>query len=229
MTTQPATNGGAKSTPAPEHKAKVKETKTSEAVPVQQGVDPMSFWHTDMERLMEDMFKNWAGMPALKPFTGFLAPFAAGEAPGLEAWRDQAERYFEGLNRRWADMARFNPAEMMGMPARFVLSPEVDISEGADSVVLKAELPGLDKDDLTVEVDGDVVTLSGTKSETKEEKDKDFHHRERRFGSFRRAFKLPEGVVAEEAEAAFDKGVLTITLPKLAAGKGKGRKLVVKG
>ena len=227
-TTQPAAEGGAKT--EPETKAKTKETKGAEAVPVsQEATSPFAYWHTDMERLMEDMFKSWSGLPALKPFAGFLAPLGNGEAPGLDAWRDQADKYFEDLSRRWGDLAKGGPLEALGLPAAFVLKPDVDISEGDDSYVLKAELPGMDKDDLAVEIDGDVLAISGMKSETSDDKGKNFSHRERRFGSFRRAFRLPENAVTSKAEASFDKGVLTVTVPKQAEAKGKGRKVPVKG
>lgn len=208
--------------------AKTKETKKAEAVPVKQNGDaPLASWQTDMERLMEDVVKSWSDLPAFKPFAGFLAPMGA-EAPGLQAWRDQADRYFADFNRRWGEMARGGMLETFALPG-MALKPEVDISEADGEFVLKADLPGLDKDDLDVEVGDGVLTISGKKEESSEEKRKDFHRRERRFGSFRRSFALPEGVSADKAEASFDKGVLTVTVPKHAESAAKGRKVAIKG
>ena len=235
MTTQPTEETAA--TPKAEPKSpqsktatpKAKAAKPAETVAVKQNGDTsFGVWPTDMGRLFEGMFKSWGGFPAFQPFAGFLVP-AGGEVMGPQDWREQADKYFEHLSRSWGEMTRGGPFEALRMPGSFVLKPEVDISEADGSFILKAELPGMDMKDLEVEIDADVLTISGKKSESSEEKQNDVLHRERRFGSFHRSFKLPEGAVADKAEAAFENGVLTVTLPKQIAAKAKGRKVAVKG
>mgnify|MGYP003627945531 CR=1 FL=1 len=214
---------------APEKKAETKRAEGGDISVKQDAATPIEAWRVDMERLMSDWLGAWGGLGRLQPFGG-LPSGTATPATGLEEWRAQADRYFADMNRRWADLARLNPLEMFGVPAGVALNPEVDISDGDGKFVLKAELPGLAEDDVEVEVDGDVLTISGHKSETSEDRENDYCRRERRFGSFRRSFKLPEGVVGDKAKASFDKGVLTVTVPKQdKAEKPKGKKVPLNG
>ncbi len=189
---------------------------------------PFDTWRTDMERLTGDMFQTWSELGRLSLFSDFL-PKAETKQDALGEWKNQADLYFDDLSRRWNDMARLNPFEMMKMPTGIVLNPKVDISDGESELVAKVELPGMEKDDVDVVVDNNVLTISGTKSEDIEDKDNHCCVRERRFGSFRRSFELPEDVVDRKMEAVFDKGILTITVPKKVAPKPTGRKIPVKG
>ena len=95
---------------------------------------------------------------------------------------------------------------------RFI--PAMDLVETPDHYVLKADLPGVSEDDIKLEVQDNVLTVSGErKSESKDERD-GFVRVERASGSFRRSLTLPKGVDAEGVTAAFDKGVLEIRIPK---------------
>lgn len=214
---------------APEKKAETKRAEGGDISVKQDATTPIEAWRVDMERLMSDWLGAWGGLGRLQPFGG-LPSGTATPATGLEEWRAQADRYFADMNRRWADLARLSPLEMFGVPAGVALNPEVDVSDGDGKFVLKADLPGLSEDDIEVAVDGDVLTISGHKSETSEDKENDYCRRERRFGSFRRSFKLPEGVVGDKAKASFEKGVLTVTLPKQGkVEKPKGKKVPLNG
>ena len=82
---------------------------------------------------------------------------------------------------------------------------------------IKAEVPGLDVDDIEISVEGNVLTLKGEKKEEKEEKKEDFYHVERSFGTFMRRIELPSAVDSSKAEARLDRGVLNLRLPKTAA------------
>jgi HSP20 family protein len=93
-------------------------------------------------------------------------------------------------------------------------APKVDVKENKDSVVVKAEIPGVDQKDLSVALQDQVLTISGSKNQEKEEKDERYHRVERSYGSFSRSFRLPAGVETEKVTAGFKDGVLTITLPK---------------
>lgn len=92
--------------------------------------------------------------------------------------------------------------------------PAVDVSEADGVVTVKAELPGLDLKDVEISVENDALILRGEKKFEDEERKDDYHCMERAFGSFSRVVPLPGKVKAAEAKARFDKGVLTITLPR---------------
>ena len=100
-------------------------------------------------------------------------------------------------------------------------APSVDISETKDNFVVKAELPGLEAKDVNVSISGNVLTIKGEKKKEEEEKDEHHHFIERYYGSFQRSFQIPANVKAEKIEAAFDKGVLKVTLPKTEEAKKK--------
>ena len=100
--------------------------------------------------------------------------------------------------------------------------PRVDIVEEKDTYKITADMPGLDKKDIAVEIKNGVLSLSGEKKEEKTEKDKNrYYHYERRFGSFRREFALPDHVDADHVEAKYANGVLELTLNKTEGAKPK--------
>jgi HSP20 family protein len=101
-------------------------------------------------------------------------------------------------------------------PESWMTVPAVDFVETEEGYELTADLPGLDEKDVEVKIAGGVLTVKAEKEEEKEETKKDFHLRERRFGSFERALRMPEGVDTDKIEAHFKKGVLTVMLPKTA-------------
>ena len=90
----------------------------------------------------------------------------------------------------------------------------MDVSERENEYEITAELPGMDASNIDVKLSEGVLTIKGEKEEQKEEKQKDYHISERRFGSFQRSFELPEGIDEDKIQASFEKGVLTIKLPK---------------
>jgi len=106
--------------------------------------------------------------------------------------------------------------------------PTVDVSETKDNFVIKAELPGMDANDVNVSVSGNVLTVKGEKRKEEEEKDEHHYRAERYYGSFQRSFQLPSSMQAEKVEATFDKGVLRVILPKVEEAKKKEIKIKVK-
>jgi len=105
-------------------------------------------------------------------------------------------------------------------------SPRMDVSETESDVVVKAEVPGLDRGDIDVSLCGDILTVSGEKKDERTEEKGDYRLLERRYGSFKRSITLPAGVDPEKVQADFKKGVLTITLPK--TEETRARKIKVK-
>jgi len=103
--------------------------------------------------------------------------------------------------------------------------PAVDVYEDEQSLTLKLEVPGLNEEDINVTLENNTLTVSGERKFEKEEKEENFHRIERRYGSFTRAFRLPNTVDSEKVEAGYDKGVLKITLAKRAEAKPKTIKI----
>jgi HSP20 family protein len=102
-------------------------------------------------------------------------------------------------------------------------SPPVTVEETADALIFTAELPGLSEDNVSVDLENEVLTISGEKTEQRTEGDEErnYHLWERNYGSFRRSFTLPRAVSGADATARFDKGVLEIRLPKTPEAKGR--------
>jgi len=99
--------------------------------------------------------------------------------------------------------------------------PPVDVYEDEHNLMLKLEIPGINEEDLDVQVENNTLTVKGERKFEKEEKEENFHRIERRYGSFQRTFRLPNTVNTDSVEADYDKGVLKITLGKRAEAKPK--------
>jgi HSP20 family protein len=99
--------------------------------------------------------------------------------------------------------------------------PPLDMYQTAEEVVVKAALPGVRAEDVDISVANDVLTLHGEFKQEEERKDATYHVREQRYGSFERAIMLPTMVKTDQAKAAFENGILTITLPKAEIVKPK--------
>ena len=105
-------------------------------------------------------------------------------------------------------------------------SPAIDMYQTKDDVVVKAALPGIKANDVQININDDVLTIRGETKQEEEQKDKSWHIREHSWGAFERSVRLPTTVMAEKAQADFDNGVLTITLPK--SEKVKPKTITVK-
>jgi HSP20 family protein len=92
--------------------------------------------------------------------------------------------------------------------------PAMDLVETEDQFVLRADLPGLAEEDVSIEVEDNVLTVSGERKAEREQSKEGYHRVERAFGAFSRSLTLPEGVDAESVAASFDRGVLEIRIPK---------------
>lgn len=90
----------------------------------------------------------------------------------------------------------------------------IDLQEQDDRYVLRADIPGLKPDDVHIEVEDGVLTVTGTHEQSEEEQKGGFVRRERRFGSFSRSLALPKGVSADQIEASCEDGVLEVTIPR---------------
>ncbi len=107
-------------------------------------------------------------------------------------------------------------------------APAVDIIDEKDTIRVRADLPGIKKDEIEVSVNNDTLTIKGEKKEEKEIKEKDYVRSERYYGAFCRSFTLPAGVDPQKVNAGYKDGVLEITLPKREDAKPKQIKVDVK-
>ena len=119
----------------------------------------------------------------------------------------------ERINRIFQDTARVGE-ETMG-----AWSPSCDIYEEGDSIIVKAELPGVEKSDIDVQVENNVLTLRGERKRDKEVKSENLYRTERYYGAFSRSFTLPVTVDTEKIRAEYKDGVLQVTLPKVEEAK----------
>jgi HSP20 family protein len=106
--------------------------------------------------------------------------------------------------------------------------PAVDIAETEKAYEIAAELPGMDEKNVEVKYANGTLTIKGEKKDDKEEQKENYYLSERNYGSFLRAFRVPEGVHADKIEASFKNGILTVTLPKTPEAQRKERRVEVK-
>ena len=106
-------------------------------------------------------------------------------------------------------------------------TPAVDIAENDNSLVLKADLPGVDQEGIAISLENGTLTLKGERKFEKKEDKEGYHRIERSYGTFARSFTLPETVDAENVKAEFKNGVLTVTLAKKELAKPRAIKVQV--
>lgn len=110
-------------------------------------------------------------------------------------------------------------------------APAIDVADTDDQVRIQAELPGLREDDIDVRLADGAITISGEKKKSEEHGEQDGGYRvsERYYGAFSRTIPLPEGIDRDNIDASFDKGVLTVTVPKTAEARESTRRIKVHG
>lgn len=104
-------------------------------------------------------------------------------------------------------------------------APKIDVFQTENDVIVKAEIPGVSKEDLNVYIDENSIRLSGETKKDNEFKDDNAYRLERYYGSFSRTIPLPVEVKSDKASAEYKDGILSITVPKTEPGKIKGRKI----
>lgn len=108
-----------------------------------------------------------------------------------------------------------------GSAAKTGFNPAVDVRESEEAYLVEADIPGLKKEDIQIEVLDDTVTVQGTRKDEREDKKENYHRVERTYGTFKRSFKIPGGFQQDKVKAVFADGVLRLTLPKQEAQKPK--------
>ena len=148
---------------------------------------------------------------------GLSRPSGWGSSPfrALQRMADEMDRMFDdfGLGRRWT-----TPWRETGMEA---WAPDIDVFQKNNELTIRADLPGLKRDEVSVDITDDAVTIQGERKHEKEEEREGYYRSERSYGSFCRVVPLPEGAISEQAKANFHDGVLEITMPAPPASKGR--------
>jgi HSP20 family protein len=139
------------------------------------------------------------------------SPFGA-----LQRLADEMDRMFDDFG-----MARRRGGSFFGEPISYGWTPEVEVSQKNDQLTIRADLPGLKKDEVSVELNDNAVTIHGERKREHEEEREGFYRSERSYGSFYRVIPLPDGAISEQAKAQFRDGVLEITMPAPPASKGR--------
>jgi HSP20 family protein len=112
----------------------------------------------------------------------------------LENWRSRLMQNEETTSRFWA--------------------PVVDVSESKEEIVLEAELPGMKKDEIDIQLNGDTLTLRGERQFEQAQKNEQYHRIERQYGAWQRSFQIEVPIDASRVSADYEQGVLTVRLPK---------------
>ncbi len=113
--------------------------------------------------------------------------------------------------------------------AQQMMTPTLDVKENEKEIVVKADLPGIDEKDVNLTIHNGVLSLRGEKKFEHTDERENYHVMERSYGSFQRSIRLPETIDEDKAEALFDKGVLTVTLPKRPEMVSAQKKIEIKG
>jgi HSP20 family protein len=144
---------------------------------------------------------------------------------GLSRWDREIDRmmgdFFARRMRPWW------PERWLGMRHEEIVAPVVDLYEEKDEIVVKAELPGMDKNQIEVQISGSELILKGEKSKEEKVEEKNYYRCERSYGAFRRAVALPMDVQADKIKASFKNGILEVRLPKTEKAKAKEIKIKV--
>jgi HSP20 family protein len=140
---------------------------------------------------------------------------------------EEMEKRFEEFFRRPLSLFESSLLPRMRMGGMAELMPSVDILEEGDNVVVKAELPGMKKEDIDVKLTDNTVIISGEKKKEEKEEKKDYYRLERSYGAFTRSFSLPSEVDFDKAKASLKDGVLEIRVPKTERAKQKQKKITI--
>jgi len=150
----------------------------------------------------------------------------------LSPFQEMGKR-FEEMEKRFEDFSR-RPFSLLPswwprlrLPEIEEAPPSMDIFTEGDDVVVKAELPGMKKEDIDVSLTKDTISISGEKKKEEKVEKKDYYSLERSYGSFKRSFSLPSEVQTEKASAKFKDGVLEIRIPKTEEAKKKEKKVMI--
>ena len=145
----------------------------------------------------------------------------------FDQFTSEMDRLFDdfGFGRSW--LAPSSGRRSMGSPqsSQQIWRPAVEVSQRDHDLVVRADLPGLKKDDINVDVTENAITISGERRSEEEHNEGGVYRTERHYGSFSRTIPLPEGAMTDQARATFENGVLEITIPSPPEQVRRGRRI----
>jgi HSP20 family protein len=152
-------------------------------------------------------------------------PWTASPFRMLERFADELDSVFDnfGLGRSW-----LAPRSRSAQGGVEMWAPQLEISQQNNELVVRADLPGLKKDDVSVDVTDSEITISGERHKEEETERGGVYRSERSYGSFSRTVRLPEGAMTDQAKASFRDGVLEIRMPAPPEQVTRGRRLEIK-
>jgi HSP20 family protein len=231
----------AEPTKNPSSRDQTTQPKPERNAPTEQQSTAQGAVRTDRERGMETTREGGRSQRgadiqrrggALAPYTGTIGtPFGM-----MRRMMDDMDRLFENFGfarspalSTWSTFDDFDnlsrlPATRQGAT---LWSPPIEVFERGNDLVVRADLPGLSKDDVNVDIDNGVLAISGERRSEHEEEHQGYFRSERSYGSFSRNIPLPEGVNDDQVKASFKDGVLEVTMPK-PAETSKRRRIDVK-
>jgi HSP20 family protein len=146
-----------------------------------------------------------------RPRAWASSPFSA-----LQQMADEMDRMFEDLG-----VGRRSTRPLWREPGANAWAPEVEVFQKNNELTIRADLPGLKRDEVSVDVTDDAVTIEGERKYEHQEEHEGIYRNERSYGSFCRVIPLPHGAITDQAKARFQDGVLEITMPAPPASKGR--------
>jgi HSP20 family protein len=138
----------------------------------------------------------------------------------FQRWNDEMDRLFDDFG--------FGRNLFTGRQSVGAWAPQIEVLQRGNDLVVRADLPGLTKDDIQVDINDDVLTIQGERKQQHEEEREGWYRNERTYGSFYRAVPLPEGTIADSAKASFKDGVLEVVLQTPPREVSRGRRLEIK-
>jgi HSP20 family protein len=159
---------------------------------------------------------------AVKTSRHLLPSFTDTLIEPLARLRNEVDRLFDDFPARWSPMPFSRLASALPMPA-------VDVTETDKAYKLSVEVPGMDASDIQVEVDDDMIVISGEKREEREEQEKNYSYSERSYGAFERRIELPAGSDPQDIKAKVRNGVLQLTLTKSQKAVENKRRIEIEG
>jgi HSP20 family protein len=180
-----------------------------------------------VEKRTEIAPREHRGLARKESFQDFGNPFRI-----LERFTEEMDRVFDdfGFGRSALSLS---PRRGLFQPWRTVTSeiqpwaPDIDVFHRNNELVVRADLPGLGKDDVKVDVTEDSIIVQGERKKEHEEEREGVYHSERSYGSFYRMIPVPEGAITDQAKATFKDGVLEITMPAPPEQVRRGRRLEI--
>jgi len=164
------------------------------------------------------------GLTRREPFMEIGGPFRM-----LERLADEMDRVFGdfGVSRGWPRMSGLLRSPWRAEHEWQTWAPEVEMFHRGNELIVRADLPGLSKDDVKVDVTEEGITIQGERKREHEEEREGVYRSERSYGSFYRVIPVPEGAMTDQAKAAFKDGVLEITMPAPPEQVRRGRRLEI--